>query len=137
MTSRIFSIEEANRTLPLVRSVVTDVVREYAELAGMAREYKALRVRKDRTADHEERLNHLKQAMHARSAEIDAYVTELAEIGCEMKDLETGLVDFAAEMDDRRVFLCWKLGEDRVDFWHEVTAGFRGRQPLTVTVPDD
>jgi hypothetical protein len=71
------------------------------------------------------------------SDQIDGFVHELSEIGCEMKDLEVGLVDFPAEMEGRKVYLCWKLGEDRVDHWHELTEGFRGRKPLPVTVPED
>lgn len=137
MTRRIFTVEEANRTLPLVRRVVEDIVSGYAEIGRMAGDYKALRGRRDRTPDHEERLNDLKRSMASASSAIDGFVAELSEIGCEMKDLESGLVDFPSEMDDRPVFLCWCRGEDRVDHWHETTEGFPGRKPLPVTVPED
>jgi hypothetical protein len=137
MTRRVFTVEDSNQTLPLVRRVVEDIVRDYSDLAEMAKDYKSLRGRKDRDEGHEERLNYLKQEMANRSRAIDECVSELAEIGCEMKDLESGLVDFPAEMDDRRILLCWRLGEDRVDHWHETHEGFPGRKPLPVTVPED
>ena len=136
MTSRIFGADEANRTIPLVRRVVTDIVRDYGLVATMAKEYKALRRLPNREESHEERLNELKQEMAVLSDHIDECVRELSEIGCEMKDLSQGLVDFPAEMEGRKVYLCWMIGEDRVDHWHEVTEGFRGRKPLPVTVPE-
>ena len=56
---------------------------------------------------------------------------ELADIGCELKDWENGLVDFPARMHRRDVCLCWKLGEAQITQWHEVYAGFAGREPIT------
>ncbi len=54
----------------------------------------------------------------------------LQETGVLLKDLETGLCDFPHRHDGRVVYLCWKLGEDEVRWWHEVSAGFQGRQPI-------
>ena len=56
--------------------------------------------------------------------------TELEEIGCELKDVHTGLLDFRSLREDRVVYLCWRLGEDEIRFWHELDTGFAGRQPL-------
>lgn len=52
------------------------------------------------------------------------------EWGCELKDLEQGLVDFPAYRSGRLIYLCWRRGEPRVAFWHDVESGFAGRQPL-------
>src|SRR5205823_5088226 len=57
-------------------------------------------------------------------------ITELAELGILLRDPETGLVDFPAEREGRRVFLCWRLGEAEVGFYHEETTGYSGRKPL-------
>ena len=57
-------------------------------------------------------------------------VTALAEAGILLRDPETGLVDFPAEREGREVYLCWRLSEDDVAWFHEVTTGFSGRQPL-------
>lgn len=54
----------------------------------------------------------------------------LADHGILLRDPDTGLVDFPAEREGRRVYLCWKLGEDRVGWYHEATGGFGGRRPL-------
>ena len=57
-------------------------------------------------------------------------IESIQEIGCLVKDLDTGLVDFPTLFQDREVYLCWKLGETGISFWHEVEAGFRGRKPI-------
>jgi hypothetical protein len=59
-----------------------------------------------------------------------ADLTTLADEGILLRDPETGLVDFPAEREGRRVFLCWRLGEDRVAWFHDEHAGFSNRRPL-------
>jgi hypothetical protein len=54
----------------------------------------------------------------------------LADRGILIRDPETGLIDFPAEREGKRVFLCWRLGEDRVSWYHDEQTGFSGRQPL-------
>jgi hypothetical protein len=75
----------------------------------------------------------LKEAQ-ARLEQATAAVNELAEqiheMGCELKGIEEGLIDFRTEMGGREVYLCWKLGEERIDWWHDLETGFAGRQPL-------
>lgn len=61
--------------------------------------------------------------------ELKADVQQLAKAGILLRDPEKGLVDFPAERDGRRVFLCWQLGEDEVGFFHEETNGFSSRKP--------
>ncbi len=57
-------------------------------------------------------------------------VAEIDAIGVQVKDLEMGLLDFPCLIDGEIVLLCWKMGETRIDYWHRVDEGFRGRQPL-------
>jgi hypothetical protein len=61
---------------------------------------------------------------------LKAAMERMEEIGCQIKDLETGLIDFPTLYRDREVYLCWKLGESGIHFWHHVEDGFRGRQPI-------
>jgi hypothetical protein len=60
------------------------------------------------------------------------YVDELAKLGVDLKDPETGLVDFPCFHQGREVSLCWRLGEEKVEHWHEVQAGFSKRQPASL-----
>jgi hypothetical protein len=57
-------------------------------------------------------------------------VDEIQETGCLIKDLEQGLLDFPAMLDDREVYLCWKLGEPQIEYWHHVEDGFAGRRRI-------
>jgi hypothetical protein len=57
-------------------------------------------------------------------------MSELDGIGVQLKRIDDGLVDFPSERDGRVVNLCWRLGEDTIAWWHELDAGFAGRQPL-------
>ena len=61
---------------------------------------------------------------------LKAAMERIEEIGCQVKDLETGLIDFPTLYRDREVYLCWKLGESSISFWHHIEDGFRGRQPI-------
>jgi hypothetical protein len=74
------------------------------------------------------------------SEKLRGFVSELAALGVELKDSTIGLIDFPGLIDGREVCLCWKLGEAEVAFWHEVDAGFSGRQSLLANaapfVPD-
>jgi hypothetical protein len=59
---------------------------------------------------------------------LDALLHKVQDMGIEVKDLTIGLIDFVGLRDGREVYLCWKYGEDSIQFWHETDAGFSGRQ---------
>lgn len=59
---------------------------------------------------------------------LDLLLHQIQDMGVEVKDLAIGLIDFVALRDGREVYLCWKYGEDGIRFWHEIEAGFSGRQ---------
>jgi len=64
------------------------------------------------------------------TAALKAEIEDLAARGILLRDPQAGLVDFPGEREGRPVYLCWRLGEDAVSFWHEVDSGFAGRKPL-------
>ncbi len=70
------------------------------------------------------------QAVGVAFLEVRRLLVTLTEAGVVVKDIDRGLVDFPALLEDREVFLCWELGEDEVGFWHELDAGYGGRRPL-------
>jgi len=61
---------------------------------------------------------------------LDALIHSIQDIGAIIKDVNTGLLDFPALKDGHEVYLCWKYGEDDIAFWHEIEAGFAGRQSI-------
>ena len=125
---KTFTIEEANRTLPLVRRIVQDIVDQYARWQELV---KALDVLAASPAPDTNRIDRLQRDIQSAARTIDGFVRELTDLGVEMKGFDVGLVDFPGEMGGRPVYLCWRLGEPAVAHWHERDAGFAGRQPLT------
>jgi hypothetical protein len=123
--SRLFTVEEANALLPRLKELLED-------LAGHR---DALR----------EKAPHMEPILRSSVANgggrvgseygVEAYnlylaVERIRELGVVLKDLDMGLLDFPHEREGRVVFLCWHPPEERVAFWHEIEAGYAGRQPL-------
>jgi hypothetical protein len=126
---RIFTVDEANRTLPLVSKIVADLVREHELWEDKVREFELATV--GSTPEHPDAIAELLQMEAQRLArDIEGYIRELNDLGVICKGMDTGLVDFRGELDGREVYYCWKLGEPSVQYWHEVDAGFVGRQRL-------
>jgi len=127
-----FTIDDANKTLPLVRRIVGDVVRDYWRWQEKIREFEEAAA--DRKLDEpNEEADRLETEAQQLARDIDGYVAEITQLGVVMKGFDTGLVDFPGEIDGRPVLLCWQLGEESVQYWHEENAGFAGRQPVPST----
>jgi hypothetical protein len=124
-----FTVEDANRTLPLVRRIVGDAVRDYWRWQDKVRQYEEVAANRTVDAPGEE-AERLEREAAALARDIDGYIDEIRALGVEFKGFDTGLVDFPGEMSGRPVLLCWQLGEESVQYWHEEDAGFAGRQPL-------
>ena len=124
-----FTPEQANRMLPYVRRIVDDIVGQFRRWSERVREYEVVTV--NSTAERPDaRALELEREMQQLAAEIEGYKAELAQLGVEFKDYSLGLVDFPARIGGRTVYLCWRLGEPSVRFWHELDSGYRGRRPL-------
>ena len=82
-----------------------------------------------RFADEAEQAQ-IEEELEKDSERLQEYVEELRQLGVEPKNGPEGLIDFPSTMDDRPIYLCWKLGEPEVLHWHDLDAGFRGRQAL-------
>ena len=129
----LFTVDHANRTLPLVRRIVDDVVRVHRRWQDALVELDLVisGVRADRP---DPKATQLEREIQALAKEIDGYERELHDLGIQLKDRRIGLIDFPSELDGRPVLFCWKLGEESVQFWHDEQSGFAGRQPLTPTL---
>ena len=123
---RYFSVESANEALVLVRPVVRDIVDAHQELMRLRAELQELAL----LLGVEARVENLRDRIERKAERLKALRQELVDVGCEPKDLIGGLVDFPALFEGRRVWLCWKLGEPEVAWWHELNAGFAGRRPI-------
>jgi hypothetical protein len=130
---KLFTVAQANATLPLVQAIVRDIaqlaneLRERHDRLGKVQtpEKKAL------SAAHREELKQAEDDFKRQEERLMEYVEELKSLGVELKDYYTGLVDFPCWHENRVVYLCWRLGEPQVAHWHELDSGFAGRQTIT------
>lgn len=130
---QLFTVEQANRTLPLVRRIVEDVVREHRRWQEAIVELDLLATA-SRADQPDPRAAALEREIQDIAREIDAFQEELSALGIQLKDRRIGLIDFPSRLEGRRVLLCWRLGEPSVQFWHDEDAGYAGRQPLSPTL---
>lgn len=116
--TKYFTPEEAEKTLPLVRQIVQDII-------STAREMRLLADEIDGKVEDD-------PAVQKLADNINGYMHELEEIGCLYKDwnFTHGLVDFPAIIDGKEVFLCWRADEDNILFYHETDKGFSERKLL-------
>lgn len=130
MGVKLFTLEEAERTLPLVRRIVADLQAEYPEWREAVGRFELVTnaLRADEGETEELRAAQAEVAAHA--ARISEYLQELEAIGCMLKGFEAGQVDFYSLREDRPVYLCWTLGEERITHWHELDTGYAGRRPI-------
>jgi hypothetical protein len=127
---RIFTVEEANSTLPLVRRIVGDLLDEYPRWRAAVSHYEVLSGGARADWGETPELLNARLAVTTLAERINGYLGELSEIGCVFKGFDAGLVDFYSLREDRLIFLCWRLGEATIQYWHEIDSGFSGRHPL-------
>lgn len=122
---KLFTLEEANAMLPELRRLFAVIKAERAVLQRFAPEAK-------RAHQHASEGGGTEVGVRYASALLTMmdYMQTIHGLGVEIKDIERGLCDFPALREGRVVYLCWVLGEDCVEWWHDIEAGFAGRQPL-------
>ncbi len=121
----VFTLERARRSLVYVRRIAADIVaryRELLELRSQCSDDEALATSPD--------LAPLRARLERCANALGQLHNELLDVGCVLKDWRTGLVDFPAVYDGRRIWLCWRLGETTIDHWHELQDGVSGRKVL-------
>ena len=130
LMKKTFTLADANRTLPLVSRIVRDLVARYPAWRELVEEYELL-TSSQRADAPDPRVEQLERRVTAVAREIDGYIHEVTELGAEAQSpLDSGLVDFPGVHDGRPIFLCWRLGEEAIEHWHERDGGFAGRQSI-------
>jgi hypothetical protein len=117
-----FTLEEANRALPLVKRIVGDIVKAQQRVGELETALAGGSPKSAPIAQAE--LDHLMERFQT-------YVGELSKVGCQLKDPRIGLIDFLGSYEGRDICLCWKLGEEKIEYWHETVAGYAGRQAVS------
>ncbi len=129
---RTFTPQEANEALAVVRPLAEQMVRHRRALAAAQRRQAELVVKIAGNGGDlgPSDLQEAAETIQESSDAIADCVRELDDAGVQVKSVEEGLLDFPSERDGEDVLLCWRVGEERVAFWHGVDEGFAGRKPL-------
>ena len=133
---RHFTIDEANRMIPWLEKQLLELVSVMEKLEDLDRNHDDI-LQKVRSNGHSNSYSKTKKDMSENRKQTDSLaerlkflIEEIEDLGIILRDPTQGLVDFPSLSDSREIYLCWLPGEDRIKFWHEITAGFSGRQPL-------
>lgn len=133
---RTFTVQQANATLPLVRAIATDLMALSQDVTERRlRLADLVNGRSLRPGDpYADELLESKKGLARDLERLQGFVDELLELGVEPKDLQDGLIDFPSRLNGGLVYLCWKLGEPEIMYYHEEDSGYAGRKPLTVAL---
>jgi hypothetical protein len=130
---RTFTPAEAQALLDeVVRPLAERMVELCAAVEPLQREWRTIVIAIGSNGgglDHE-RASELRESLEQAQAEVGDLVEEVVALGVQVKDPAQGLLDFPATIDGQPALLCWRVGEERIEFWHTLEGGFAGRQPL-------
>ena len=144
--ARFFDLDEANETIPELRTILETLRDERSQLIALRDEFarrtaletapgdaSAERTADDaaaRTSESAAERRRLRLRMQGVIDQMQAGVARIDELGVTLREIETGLIDFPALATGRQIWLCWRLGEGDIEFWHELGDGFGGRRAL-------
>lgn len=131
--ARYFTLDQAHAMLPKVESHIRQAVslkQEMDKSEDSVRQFlHRIQMMGGMVVDRK-RLLGLRGRRDAIASRLKEIIEEIQEWGCQIKDLDTGLCDFPSMYQGQEVYLCWRLGESAIEYWHEIHAGFRGRKPI-------
>lgn len=127
---RLMTLEEVNQLVPAMESHIQELHRLRDELSRKEVEIDALELVADPKKRKAKVLDEKLDDYNRSVAHFYEVVDEIQRKGGLLKDLDLGLVDFYTRHEGRVVYLCWRLGEKEIKFWHEIGRGYRDRQPL-------
>jgi len=131
--TKYFTRDQAQRLLPKIEQAVRDslfVKADFQEADEKLRSATRAILMSGGMNVNRERMLEIRQQRDAAATKLQELLQSIHDQGCLVKDLDIGLLDFPTLYRGREVYLCWRLGETGITFWHDVDAGFRGRKPI-------
>jgi len=130
---KTFTLAQAQNLLPVLRSLLKRAMEGKQTISAVEKELQDLKHRillsgglfVNVARIHRRHSEHEKAVQETKDA-----IAEINSIGVQVKDLDIGLLDFPCVVDDETVLLCWKYGEEKIEFWHSLEEGFKGRKPI-------
>ncbi len=133
MSDRYFTFDEAQTLLPVLESLLRNAVESKQTIETVDSEFEDLRQRIFMNGGTSVDIVSLARRRAEKDKAVQKAKDTLAEIdsiGVQVKDLDTGLLDFPCVVEDKVILLCWKMGEKGITHWHGMEEGFRGRKPI-------
>jgi hypothetical protein len=133
MADRFFNLQEAESLLPALKELLCTAMRHKKKVEAFDAEFANLNQRihlEGGIVVDYPRLADLRLEKDNSVQQLYETLRQIESRGCLVKDLEVGLIDFPCVVDEREIYLCWKLGESHVGFWHDTEEGFAGRKPI-------
>ena len=130
---RYFSLDQAERVLPKVEAAVRTAIglkAEYQQAEESLRDLSRRVMLSGGMAVNRESALLLRNTRDSSAERLKEAMEEITQYGCQVKDLDIGLLDFPTLYRGREVLLCWRLGERRIEYWHGLEEGFRGRKAI-------
>ena len=130
---RLFNRQDAENLLPLLQTLLATAIEKKKASEVIEQEFSRMQNRILLYGGIIPPYAYLAEKKVERDSCVAAIREALGKIeqaGCVVKDLDVGLVDFPSVVNDEQVYLCWKLGEERIRYWHRMDEGFTGRKPL-------
>ena len=129
METKILSLNETNRMLPLLRRIVGDIMDHWNLIISKRAELEALETLPDEGPNSPQNgtLHEVKQELNAMIDKINQYIKEVEGLGCFVEEFKRGIINFPTLYHGRKVFLCWHPGEEGVLHWHELDETFSDR----------
>ncbi|MCP4362818.1 MAG: DUF2203 domain-containing protein [Chloroflexi bacterium] len=125
MSTKYFSVVEANQTIHKIEPLVAALVERRAKISRLSSEMGPLLM------DYRNNVGGTVPSEMTQDFEtIERLLGQIQTYGCVVKDINTGLLDFLSLRNGREVYLCWRYGESKIEFYHELHTGFNGRRPL-------
>jgi hypothetical protein len=128
MNLKYFSVDEADALIPMLTDILSRALDLKKQIDARVEEWRRIH---DTLSVAEEAV--IQGQVDFLVAQLDLNLERITALGCLPKDINEGLIDFPARVNGREVYLCWRMGEARIESWHAIADGARGRQPLDRT----
>jgi len=125
---RLFTLEEASQVIPRLRTLLIQASEEWRKMRELNPEIQKVRDKVPLDGFSPVGVQYIECVSHLMYV-----LNQVKEMGVHIKDVDKGLVDFPYMRNGKVVYLCWHLGEDSIGYWHDIEAGFAGREPLDET----
>jgi hypothetical protein len=128
MEDRIFTLAEAESLLPQLRSLLSEIGEEWSHARDLNTDVQKARDKAQFDGYSKSGVEYVESVSH-----LMFLIHQIKDLGVLLKDADKGLCDFPYMRQGRMVYLCWQLGEERIQYWHDIETGFAGREPLDET----